>query len=68
MNKLARMAGISLLKTRRHLDQSSQALWLYYYMVKNPIRGAAKHDVSMEEIKQLVEEFNNKEENGKSSQ
>ena len=58
MDRLARDAGIRLLKTRRHLPIAEQELWLYYFMVKNPNRGAAKHNVTMDEIKDLVADFN----------
>ena len=58
MDRLARDAGIRLLKTRRHLPIAEQELWLYYFMVKNPNRGAAKHNVTMDEIKDLVANFN----------
>ena len=58
MDKLARNAGIRLLKNRRHLPIAEQELWLYYFMVKNPNRGAAKHNVTMDEIKDLVADFN----------
>ena len=58
MDKMARNAGLRLLNNRRHLTPEKQALWLYYFMVKNPNRGAAKHNVTMDEIKDLVTEFN----------
>ena len=58
MDKLAQNAGRRLLKTRRHLPIAEQELWLYYFMVKNPNRGAAKHNVTMDEIKALVADFN----------
>jgi hypothetical protein len=58
MNRMARDAGLRLLSNRRHLSPSKQALWLYYFMVKNPNKGAARHNVTMEEIKDLVTEFN----------
>ena len=58
INNLAKNAGIQLLKTRRHLPIAEQELWLFYFMVKNPNRGAAKHDVTMNEIKDLVADFN----------
>ena len=58
MDKLAQNAGRRLLKNRRHLPIAEQELWLYYFMVKNPNRGAAKHNVTMEEIKDLVADFN----------
>ena len=56
---MARDAGLRLLSNRRHLSPTKQALWLYYFMVKNPNKGAARHNVTMEEIKDLVAEFNN---------
>jgi len=59
MNRMARDAGLRLLSNRRHLSPTKQALWLYYFMVKNPNKGAARHNVTMEEIKDLVAEFNN---------
>ena len=58
MDKHARNAGLRLLNNRRHMSASKQALWLYYFMVVNPNRGAAKHNVTMKEIKELVVEFN----------
>ena len=58
MNKYAKDAGLRLLKNRKHLPANEQELWLYYFMVKNPHRGAAKHSVTMEEIKDLVADFN----------
>ena len=58
MDKLARNAGIRLLRARRHLPITEQELWLYYFMVKNPNRGAAKHNVTREEITELVADFN----------
>ena len=58
MDKLAKNAGRRLLKNRRHLPIAEQELWLYYFMVKNPNRGAAKHNVTREEITELVADFN----------
>ena len=58
MDKLAKHAGIQLLKARRHLPIAEQELWLYYFMVKNPNKGAAKHNVTREEITELVADFN----------
>ena len=58
MDKYAKDAGIRLLKNRKHLPAPEQELWLYYFMVKNPHRGAAKHNVTREEIKDLVADFN----------
>ena len=55
---MAHDAGLRLLSNRRHLSPSKQALWLYYFMVKNQKKGAARHNVTMEEIKNLVAEFN----------
>jgi len=55
-------AGLRLLRNRRHLPIAEQELWLYYFMVKNPLRGAAKHNVTRAEITELVKTFNaNKE-------
>ena len=51
-------AGLRLLRNRRHLPIAEQELWLYYFMVKNPNRGAAKHNVTREEISELVADFN----------
>ena len=58
MDRLARDAGIRLLTNRRHMPASEQELWLYYYMVKNPNRGAAKHNITRAEITELVADFN----------
>ena len=58
MDKHARDAGIRLLKARRHLPIAEQELWLYYFMVKNPNRGAAKHNITRAEITELVADFN----------
>ena len=51
-------AGIRLLRNRRHLPMAEQELWLYYFMVKNPLRGAAKHNVTRAEIAELVRTIN----------
>ena len=51
-------AGIRLLRNRRHLPIAEQELWRYYFMVKNPLRGAAKHNVTRAEIAELVRTFN----------
>ena len=51
-------AGIRLLRNRRHLPIAEQELWLYYFMVKNPLRGAAKHNITRAEITELVRTFN----------
>jgi hypothetical protein len=37
-------AGLRLLRNRRHLPIAEQELWLYYFMVKNPNKGAARHN------------------------
>jgi len=55
-------AGLRLLRNRRHLPIAEQELWLYYFMLENPLRGAAKHNVTRAEITELVKTFNaNKE-------
>ena len=51
-------AGLRLLRTRKHLSIAEQELWLYYFLVKNPNRGAAKHNITRAEITELVKTFN----------
>ena len=58
MDNKAMDAGLRLLRTRRELKPTQQELWLYYFMVVNPNRGAAKHAVTREEINELVRAFN----------
>ena len=62
MNGRSMDAGLRLLRNRRHLPIAEQELWLYYFMLENPLRGAAKHNVTRAEITELVKTFNaNKE-------
>ena len=58
MDNKAMDAGLRLLRTRRELKPTQQELWLYYFMVVNPNRGAAKHAVTREEVNELVRAFN----------
>ena len=58
MDNKAMDAGLRLLRTRRDLEPTQQELWLYYFMVVNPNRGAAKHAVTREEVNELVRAFN----------
>ena len=61
MDNKAMDAGLRLLRTRRDLEPTQQELWLYYFMAVNPNRGAAKHDVTREEVNELVRAFNARE-------
>ena len=61
MDNKAMDAGLRLLRTRRDLEPTQQELWLYYFMVVNPNRGAAKHAVTREEVNELVRAFNARE-------
>jgi len=61
MDNKAMDAGLRLLRTRRDLETTQQELWLYYFMVVNPNRGAAKHDVTRAEVNELVRAFNARE-------
>ena len=58
MEPKAQDAAIRLLRNRRHLPAFQQELWLYYFLRVNPNRGAAKHDISKEEIASIVKQFN----------
>ena len=61
MDNKAMDAGLRLLRTRRDLETTQQELWLYYFMVVNPNRGAAKHNITREEVNELVRAFNARE-------
>ena len=61
MDNKAMDAGLRLLRTRRDLESTQQELWLYYFMVVNPNKGAAKHDVTRKEVNELVRAFNARE-------
>tara|TARA_Y100000310_G_C20411945_1_gene682444 strand:+ start:100 stop:303 length:204 start_codon:yes stop_codon:yes gene_type:complete len=58
MEPKAQDAAVRLLRNRRHLPAFQQELWLYYFLRVNPNRGAAKHDISKEEIASIVKQFN----------
>ena len=61
MDNKAMDAGLRLLRTRSELIPPQQELWLYYFMVVNPNKGAAKHNVTRAEINELVRAFNARE-------
>ena len=61
MDNKAMDAGLRLLRTRRDLEPTQQELWLYYFMVVNPNKGAAIHDVTRKEVNELVRAFNARE-------
>ena len=58
MDPKAQDAAVRLLSTRKHLHAFQQELWLYYFLRENPNRGAAKHNISKEEIASIVKQFN----------
>ena len=61
MDKYSMDAGLRLLRTRRDLEPYEQALWLQYFLLDNPNRGAQKHPTNKAEIDELVRAYNARE-------